>query len=35
MDARARDEERGDRPESVPGRIRRMIDGGGPVKKRG
>jgi hypothetical protein len=35
MDARARDEEQGDWPESVPGRIMRMIDDGGPVKKRG
>jgi hypothetical protein len=35
MDARARDEEQGDWPESVSGKIRRMIDGGGLVKKRG
>jgi hypothetical protein len=35
MNAQARDEKQGDRPENVPGRIRRMIDGGSPVKKRG
>jgi hypothetical protein len=35
MDAQARDEEQGDWPERVPGRIRRMIDGSSPVKKRG
>jgi hypothetical protein len=35
MDAQTKDKKQGDRPENVPGRIKMMIDGGSPVKKRG
>jgi hypothetical protein len=35
MDAQTKDKKHGDQPENIPGRIKRMIDGGSPVKKRG